>query len=130
MKKLLLLAVAVLTFSACTDDEPERHIDNFTARASEWKWVEDHYEHTRDNRYLTRNVVRNSLVKFYVYVGNGVQQELPYTRYYKDSNGKESSIIIDYAFAEGEFTIFYTASNFSYFDDEPGPWDFRVVVFY
>lgn len=140
MKKLLLLAVAVFTLSACEGDKYYEcdcegdglymHSLDIASRPSTWALMDGRYfKTTVDYPQLTNFVYKYGQISVYLYLDEGeVQIALPCTRYFsEDNNGnpRNWSQTIDYEYTVGELNLFVTDINYN-----PGKpdYNFRAVL--
>ncbi len=149
----MILALTLGLASGCTGQPGRDGVDGVgvmttvVVNVSRDAWV---YSGMKDNNYfyatvdmpeITSAVFKKGLVKVYraydMNNENSTQAELPYVRlneYFDDSGAKGFyTETVDYEFGVGHMSIYYTASDFDYEQDEqfvPEAMQFRCVIMY
>lgn len=132
----LLFAISVLLFSACDEtisypeDLTTKQVFSFKVRSSDWVALTDQsglnlYYRCRFNLDgITSYMINNGAVMGYLDV-NGVQQTLPYTRHFENSNGNLWTRTVDFDYSQSDIQFYVTNSDFA--ADPPETMYFRVV---
>ncbi|MBR4264858.1 MAG: hypothetical protein IKQ46_02260 [Bacteroidales bacterium] len=158
MKKIFLfipMLIAVLIFQSCKGDMGPMgpmgpagedgvvliHRFDLEINSNDWEKVDNQYFRYRfELPELTETMCIDGVVSAYItWEDNGVQyqSQLPQTRYYSEEKNNDDgtsetifySTTIDYEYAPGELTVFYTNSDF-FVNERPQSLKLRVIVHY
>lgn len=132
----LLFTISVLLFSACDEtisypeDLTTKQVFTFQVRSSDWVALTDQnglnlYYRCRFNLDgITSYMINNGAVMGYLEV-NGVQQTLPYSRHFENSNGNIWTRTVDFDYSQNDIQFYVTNSDF--IADPPETMYFRAV---
>ena len=154
MKRKILSIFALIVmaggFTACDEDfdylrsETRDEVDWFTTKVTidshDWNYSQGGNYYFADVRVreLDRDVYRGGIVCCYLYDGNDVQIQLPYTRHYNEG-GQEWIRTIDYEFYKRGITIYVTdyplnqgssssSANDQFEPERPDDMTFRIAL--